>query len=87
MKKNLESEMVLMQERIFSMKNNELVHLADDIRRVDNKVDKIAAENQRSHENFEKKIDDLRITIAKYSGGIAVIIVLCDWLIKIVTGK
>lgn len=84
---NYDSEIALLQERVFNIKNNELQHLAEDIKRVDKKVDDIASENQKSHEKFETKIDDLKTQISKFTGGAAVIVILADWLLRLLTGK
>ncbi len=78
MPKNADIEVLKEQVRI--IRDNELKHLAEDVKRVDNKVDKLA-------EQFEGRFEAMEVKIAKYSGGIAVIIVLADWLIKIITGK
>jgi hypothetical protein len=75
-KMSKDTDIALLKQQIEVIRNNELVHLKEDINRVDKKVDNIAAENKEAHEKFETKIDGLTIKIVKI-----IAIASCIWAI------
>ena len=76
----VEVKIAILQEKVNRISENELVHLSADIKKVDEKVDNLA-------ERVENRFDSIDTKLARYSGGIAVIVILADWLLRLLFGK
>lgn len=65
-----------LQNDIRNIKENDLIHLAQDIKRVDDKVESISRENKEAHEKFVDQIDGLTLKLVKI-----IAIATCIWVI------
>jgi hypothetical protein len=61
-------DIAVLQEQILRIQSNDLIHLADDIKGVDRKVDSLSVENKVSHEKFESKIDAINEKLSFING-------------------
>lgn len=64
-------EIAVLQEQVKTIKENDLVHLAQKVDKVDQKVDELGT-------NFESRFDALDRKVAKWGGGLAVIVVIIE---------
>lgn len=76
-------DIALLKQSLDVIKSNDLVHLAADIK-------ELKEDNQVDHKEFtdniarvEEKVDKISNKIAYWSGGMAVVIIIVEWILSI----
>lgn len=77
----------ILQEQMRTIKENDLAHLTADVKEVKGDIKEVKGDIKEVSEKFEARFDKLSTQIAKFAGGIAVLVVIAQYIIKLLTGS